>query len=197
MPSPHPTPPRSLACITLPHDRRHRPRLQSPLPLRPTRSQPPRSPPSPRRPRPHHRRLHLPLHRPRRLSRPATLPQRRRPSRHNLSPVELLHQLLAIEHAMGRDRSTAPPKGPRIIDLDLLLVGNIIIQSPELTLPHPALHERRFVLAPLSEIAPRPPTPHPPPHHRRPPRQPLRIEKAPAKTSARATQISRKLERNP
>ncbi len=71
----------------------------------------------------------------------------------DLSPVELLHQLLAIEHAMGRDRSTAPPKGPRIIDLDLLLVGNIIIQSDELTLPHPGLHERRFVLAPLSEIA--------------------------------------------
>ncbi len=72
----------------------------------------------------------------------------------DLSPVELLHQLLAIEHAMGRDRSTAPPKGPRIIDLDLLLVGNLIIQSEELSLPHPALHERRFVLAPLAEIAP-------------------------------------------
>jgi len=72
----------------------------------------------------------------------------------SLTPLDLLHSLLAIEHAMGRDRSTAPPKGPRIIDLDLLLVGDRIIQTPELTLPHPALHERRFVLAPLAEIAP-------------------------------------------
>ncbi len=72
----------------------------------------------------------------------------------DLSPLALLHQLLAIEQAMGRNRSSAPPKGPRIIDLDLLLMGNNIIQSPELTLPHPALHERRFVLAPLAEIAP-------------------------------------------
>lgn len=72
----------------------------------------------------------------------------------SLIPIDLLHSLLAIEHAMGRDRSTAPPKGPRIIDLDLLLVGDRIIQTPELTLPHPALHERRFVLAPLAEIAP-------------------------------------------
>ncbi|WP_158787119.1 2-amino-4-hydroxy-6-hydroxymethyldihydropteridine diphosphokinase [Granulicella sp. L46] len=72
----------------------------------------------------------------------------------NLTPIDLLHQLLAIEHAMGRDRSTAPPKGPRIIDLDLLLVEDLTVQTPELTLPHPALHERRFVLAPLAEIAP-------------------------------------------
>ena len=77
----------------------------------------------------------------------------------NLTPIDLLHQLLAIEHAMGRDRSTAPPKGPRIIDLDLLLYINNsgqpeILSTPELTLPHPALHERRFVLAPLAEIAP-------------------------------------------
>jgi 2-amino-4-hydroxy-6-hydroxymethyldihydropteridine diphosphokinase len=71
-----------------------------------------------------------------------------------LSPLDLLHNLLAIEHAMGRDRSTAPPKGPRIIDLDLLLYGDLIVQTPDLTLPHPALHERRFVLAPLAEIAP-------------------------------------------
>ena len=72
----------------------------------------------------------------------------------NLTPINLLHQLLAIEHTMGRDRSTAPPKGPRIIDLDLLLVEDLTVQTPELTLPHPALHERRFVLAPLAEIAP-------------------------------------------
>ena len=72
----------------------------------------------------------------------------------SLTPLDLLHSLLAIEHAMGRDRSSAPPKGPRIIDLDLLLCDNLIIQNSELTLPHPALHERRFVLDPLAEIAP-------------------------------------------
>jgi 2-amino-4-hydroxy-6-hydroxymethyldihydropteridine diphosphokinase len=72
----------------------------------------------------------------------------------NLTPIDLLHQLLSIEHAMGRDRSTAPPKGPRIIDLDLLFIDDLIVQTTELTLPHPALHERRFVLAPLAEIAP-------------------------------------------
>jgi 2-amino-4-hydroxy-6-hydroxymethyldihydropteridine diphosphokinase len=72
----------------------------------------------------------------------------------SLPPLDLLHGLLAIEHAMGRDRSSAPPKGPRIIDLDLLLYGDLIVQTPELTLPHQALHERRFVLAPLAEIAP-------------------------------------------
>ena len=76
-----------------------------------------------------------------------------------LSPLDLLHHLLAIEHAMGRDRSTTPPKGPRIIDLDLLLYTDNngdpeILSTPDLTLPHPALHERRFVLAPLAEIAP-------------------------------------------
>lgn len=71
-----------------------------------------------------------------------------------LSPIDLLHGLLAIEHAMGRDRENAPPKGPRVIDLDLLLFGDVVLQTPELTLPHPAIHERRFVLAPLAEIAP-------------------------------------------
>jgi 2-amino-4-hydroxy-6-hydroxymethyldihydropteridine diphosphokinase len=71
-----------------------------------------------------------------------------------LSPIDLLHGLLAIEHAMGRDRENAPPKGPRVIDLDLLLLGDVVLQTPELTLPHPAMHERRFVLAPLAEIAP-------------------------------------------
>jgi 2-amino-4-hydroxy-6-hydroxymethyldihydropteridine diphosphokinase len=72
----------------------------------------------------------------------------------DLPPLDLLHSLLAIEHAMGRDRSSAPPKGPRIIDLDLLLYADLILQTPELTLPHASLHERRFVLAPLAEIAP-------------------------------------------
>jgi 2-amino-4-hydroxy-6-hydroxymethyldihydropteridine diphosphokinase len=76
-----------------------------------------------------------------------------------LPPLDLLHALLSIEQAMGRDRTSAPPKGPRIIDLDLLLYINNtgipeILSTPDLTLPHPSLHERRFVLAPLAEIAP-------------------------------------------
>ena len=75
-----------------------------------------------------------------------------------LSPLDLLRGLLAIEQAMGRDRSGVPPKGPRIIDLDLLLYagagGPEVLHDPALILPHPALQERRFVLAPLAEIAP-------------------------------------------
>lgn len=72
----------------------------------------------------------------------------------DISPLDLLRGLLAIEHSMGRDRAKSPPKGPRIIDLDLLLYGDLVLDDPALTLPHPALHERRFVLAPLAEIAP-------------------------------------------
>ena len=72
-----------------------------------------------------------------------------------LEPLELMRALLEVERAMGRDRSaTVPPKGPRIIDLDLLLVDDVVLNTPELTLPHPALAERRFVLEPLAEIAP-------------------------------------------
>jgi 2-amino-4-hydroxy-6-hydroxymethyldihydropteridine diphosphokinase len=69
-------------------------------------------------------------------------------------PLELLRGLLAIEHSMGRDRASTPPKGPRIIDLDLLLYGSLVLDDQALTLPHPSLHERRFVLAPLAELAP-------------------------------------------
>jgi 2-amino-4-hydroxy-6-hydroxymethyldihydropteridine diphosphokinase len=65
-----------------------------------------------------------------------------------------MRALLAIERAMGRDRATAPPKGPRIIDLDLLLLDDVVLATPALTLPHPATGERRFVLEPLAEIAP-------------------------------------------
>jgi 2-amino-4-hydroxy-6-hydroxymethyldihydropteridine diphosphokinase len=53
---------------------------------------------------------------------------------------------------MGRQR--AQPKGPRVIDLDILLFGNSIVDTASLTVPHPALHQRRFVLEPLAEIAP-------------------------------------------
>ncbi len=71
-----------------------------------------------------------------------------------LEPEELLHSLLAVERAMGRDRSGALAKGPRVIDLDLLLMGDLVIATAELTLPHPAMGERLFVLKPLAEIAP-------------------------------------------
>lgn len=72
----------------------------------------------------------------------------------SLAPLDLMRALLAIELAMGRDRASAPPKGPRIIDLDLLLMDSLVLDTPELTLPHPAMAQRRFVLQPLAEIAP-------------------------------------------
>ena len=75
-----------------------------------------------------------------------------------LGPVELLRALLAMERLMGRVRAGIPSKGPRAIDLDLLLYtragADATLSTPELTLPHPAMHERRFVLEPLAEIAP-------------------------------------------
>lgn len=64
-----------------------------------------------------------------------------------------LDQLFAIEARFGRRRSVK--NAPRTLDLDLLLYGGMIHATPELTLPHPRLHERAFVLAPLAEIAPR------------------------------------------
>ncbi|HEX3438371.1 MAG TPA: 2-amino-4-hydroxy-6-hydroxymethyldihydropteridine diphosphokinase [Pseudacidobacterium sp.] len=70
-------------------------------------------------------------------------------------PAEaLLEKLLAIERRFGRDRRNSVPKGPRTLDLDLLLVDDLVIHTRVLTLPHPALAERRFVLEPLAEIAP-------------------------------------------
>jgi 2-amino-4-hydroxy-6-hydroxymethyldihydropteridine diphosphokinase len=71
-----------------------------------------------------------------------------------LEPLPLLRGLLAIERQLGRDRSHGPLKGPRTLDLDLLLMGDWIVADEELSLPHPALAQRRFVLAPLAEIAP-------------------------------------------
>ncbi|HZL25740.1 MAG TPA: 2-amino-4-hydroxy-6-hydroxymethyldihydropteridine diphosphokinase [Acidobacteriaceae bacterium] len=71
-----------------------------------------------------------------------------------LPALELMRGLLEIERQMGRDRASAPAKGPRVIDLDLLLYGDEVLQTPELTVPHPAMQEREFVLAPLAEIAP-------------------------------------------
>lgn len=68
-------------------------------------------------------------------------------------PLELLHSLLAIESGLGRQRGGAR-WGPRELDLDLLLYADRVIDSPELVLPHPRLHQRGFVLLPLSDLAP-------------------------------------------
>lgn len=69
-----------------------------------------------------------------------------------LMPRQLLARVLDIELGMGRKRSQA--KGPRLIDIDILLFGSSVVDTKGLTIPHPALHERRFVLEPLAEIAP-------------------------------------------
>jgi 2-amino-4-hydroxy-6-hydroxymethyldihydropteridine diphosphokinase len=69
-----------------------------------------------------------------------------------LQPQEFLDRMLAIEQSMGRIRTV--PRGPRTIDLDILLFGDDVLDMPGLTVPHPAMHQRRFVLAPLVEIAP-------------------------------------------
>jgi 2-amino-4-hydroxy-6-hydroxymethyldihydropteridine diphosphokinase len=70
----------------------------------------------------------------------------------DLAPEELLGQLLGIEKAMGRRRTVK--WGPRVIDLDLLCYNRLILNSSFLTLPHPEMVERRFVLEPMAEIAP-------------------------------------------
>ena len=67
-------------------------------------------------------------------------------------PKQLMSGILDLEQEMGRRRQQK--KGPRIIDLDILLFGNSIIETKGLTIPHPAMHQRRFVLEPLAEIAP-------------------------------------------
>ena len=71
-----------------------------------------------------------------------------------LGPSELLHGLLAIEQEFGRDRAAGIANGPRTLDLDILLFGEFEIDVPELTIPHPRLAERAFVLVPLNEVAP-------------------------------------------
>src|SRR3954468_2542712 len=70
----------------------------------------------------------------------------------NSSVTNVLHQLLTIEERMGRKRMEK--FGPRLIDIDILFFNNDIIHEPGLTVPHPHLHERRFTLEPLNEIAP-------------------------------------------
>jgi len=70
----------------------------------------------------------------------------------NLLPEELMQKLLTIEKNMGRERNIK--MGPRIIDIDILLMDDFIINTPFTTIPHPRLAERRFALTPLAEIAP-------------------------------------------
>ena len=70
----------------------------------------------------------------------------------DLTPIELLRMLLNIERDFGRERPFH--NAPRILDLDLLLYEDIAMTSAELTLPHPRMHERGFVMIPLAEIAP-------------------------------------------
>lgn len=70
----------------------------------------------------------------------------------SVTPEELLRLCVAVEQELGRVRETH--HGPRTVDIDLLLYGDAVRRSPELTLPHPRLHERRFVLVPVAEIAP-------------------------------------------
>jgi 2-amino-4-hydroxy-6-hydroxymethyldihydropteridine diphosphokinase len=68
------------------------------------------------------------------------------------SPRDLLARLLEVERAQGRERRER--WGPRTLDLDLLLYGDVELDEPGLTVPHPWLHERAFVLEPLAELAP-------------------------------------------
>jgi len=68
------------------------------------------------------------------------------------TPGQLMQQLLDMEKAMGRQR--IQKKGPRTIDLDILLFGDVVVSTPDVTIPHRAMQNRRFVLEPLVEIAP-------------------------------------------
>jgi 2-amino-4-hydroxy-6-hydroxymethyldihydropteridine diphosphokinase len=69
----------------------------------------------------------------------------------NLLPAKLLLRCMEVERKMGRERKV--PKGPRVIDLDILFYGNLIVNEPDLIIPHPAIPERKFVLDPMNEIA--------------------------------------------
>ena len=70
----------------------------------------------------------------------------------SLTPLKLLRALLKLENSHGRERPF--PDAPRVLDCDLLLYDDISMNTAELTLPHPRMHERGFVLLPLAEIAP-------------------------------------------
>lgn len=70
----------------------------------------------------------------------------------DLFPVQLLHRTTKVEAQLGRRRLA--PKGPRSIDIDILLFGNAVVDTPDLEIPHPRFRQRRFVLAPLADLVP-------------------------------------------
>jgi 2-amino-4-hydroxy-6-hydroxymethyldihydropteridine diphosphokinase len=70
----------------------------------------------------------------------------------NVEPQKLMQVLLEIERSLGRERTV--PKGPRIVDIDILLFGSAVVKEPRLEIPHPRMNDRRFVLVPLAQIAP-------------------------------------------
>lgn len=69
-------------------------------------------------------------------------------------PRDLLRRALAVEASLGRDRASARRWGPRPVDIDILAYGDVVLDEPDLHLPHPRMAERAFVLVPLAEIAP-------------------------------------------
>jgi len=71
-----------------------------------------------------------------------------------LGPRAIFEACMTIEHALGRDRATEEHWGPRVIDLDVLTCGDLVVSDPDLEIPHPRITERAFVLVPFSEIAP-------------------------------------------
>lgn len=70
----------------------------------------------------------------------------------SLSPRELLSRLLEVEHEFGRERTLK--NGPRTLDIDILCMGDLVVNEPDLEIPHPRMRERRFVLQPLAELCP-------------------------------------------
>lgn len=72
----------------------------------------------------------------------------------DVHPLELLAACLQVERVAGRCRDREQPRGPRSLDIDLLLVPDVVVEGPALCLPHPRLAERRFALAPAAQIAP-------------------------------------------
>ena len=74
--------------------------------------------------------------------------------RTTLSSPELLRRLKEIEKSLGRDRSVEPRWGPRTCDLDIALMGEQVVNEADLVIPHPRMHQRRFVLEGLAELAP-------------------------------------------
>ncbi len=72
----------------------------------------------------------------------------------DLAPAVLLRELQQVEALCGRNRATEERWGPRTCDLDILLMGDLVMRTPELVIPHPRMHVRRFVLQPLARLAP-------------------------------------------